>query len=200
MTTFTNNTPSVPSFDSLYKKMLPHFRYYARRFSRCKSIDREDVIQDLMGIALQMYTSQVRRGKEVFYSPLVRYAIKRFQEGRRFATGQNSTDILSEHTQMLGRSTVRLFGEYEGKPGSWDFGHYNRNHNPAEAVQWKIDFEDWLQRQTPRDQKIIDDLSYGETTGTVARKYGVSDGLISQYRKRYFKSWNAFIADKRELA
>jgi len=50
-----------------------------------------------------------------------------------------------------------------------------------------------------RDQAIILDLARNETTGDVAKKYGVSDGLISQYRKRYEASWNEYIADKREL-
>jgi hypothetical protein len=148
-----------------------------------------------MGIALDMYTSQVRRGKEVYYSPLVRYAIKRYRGGRRF-TGSNSTDVLSEQTQMIGRSEVCRLSEFDGDPGCWDFEHYNRLPDVAEAVQWKIDYETWLAQQTPRDQKIALDLSYGYTTGEVAKRYGVSDGLISQYRKRYAESWNAYILDK----
>ena len=55
------------------------------------------------------------------------------------------------------------------------------------TVQFKMDFfEGWLQAQSERDRSIILDLATGETTGAVARKYGVSDGLISQYRKRSF--------------
>ena len=42
------------------------------------------------------------------------------------------------------------------------------------------------------------DLAMSETTGDVAKKYKVSAGLISQYRKRYAESWNDFIADKRK--
>ena len=53
------------SFEVLYAKMLPHFRYYAKRYSRSKRFDREDVIQELTGFALELYTSLVRRGKEV---------------------------------------------------------------------------------------------------------------------------------------
>ena len=75
-----------------------------------------------------------------------------------------------------------------------------RQLDPAEAVQWKLDYETWFANQTPRDQAIVSDLSYGETTGDVARKYRVSAGLISQYRKRYAKSWNAYIVDKNAMA
>jgi hypothetical protein len=199
MTILSDSAPTVPTFDSLYPKILAQFRYYARRFSRCKTLDRDDVIQDLMGIALEMYTSQVRRGREVYYTPLVRYAIKRFRDGRRF-TGQNTTDILSENTQMKGRSKVRLFSEYESKPGSWGFEHYNRQPGVAEGVQSKIDYEDWVAQQAERDQQIITDLSMGETTNNVAKKYRVSAGLISQYRKRYRKSWDDFMGDTHKPA
>jgi hypothetical protein len=61
-------------------------------------------------------------------------------------------------------------------------------------------FEGWLQGQSERDREIILDLAMGETTGAVACKYGVSDGLISQYRKRYRSSWNEYISDKKEAA
>ena len=56
------------------------------------------------------------------------------------------------------------------------FGHYP----VARTVQFKMDFfEGWLQEQSERDRAIILDLATGETTGDVARKYNVSDGLIS---------------------
>ena len=200
MTTFVNNAaPTVPTFDSLLAKMLPHFKHYARKYSRSKRIDRQDVIQDLIGLALQIYNSAVRRGKEssIYYTPLMQWAIKRYREGRR-CRGYNSTDILSEHTQMLGRSEVHSFhdGEREDRHHCME----DRRVNVADAVQFKIDFADWYEQQSERDKRIITDLSRGERTGDVARKYGVSDGLISQYRKRYRNSWDNFIGGTHEPA
>ena len=198
MPTFIYSTPSTPvSFDSLLAKMLPYFRHYARRYSRNKRIDRQDVIQDLIGLALQIYNSAVRRGKEVYYTPLMQYAIKRYKSGRR-CRGYNSTDILSEHAQMLGRSEVHSFHDGERE----DRHHFmeDRRVSVADAVQFKIDYEDWYEQQSERDKRIITDLSRGERTGDVAKKYGVSDGLISQYRKRYRNSWDNFIGDTHEPA
>jgi len=195
MTTIANSTAPV-SFDALLDKMMPHFRYYARWHVRRKNRrgDYDDVMQDLTCMALEIYTSLIRCGKEVFYSPIMKYAIKRYQDGRRFI-GSNTRDILSHQTQILGRSDTCQLSAIEVEPGTWDFGHYNRNHDPAESVQWKLDYEAWLDQQTPRDQKIATDLSYGYTTGEVATKYGVSAGLISQYRRRYADSWNNFMSD-----
>ena len=191
MTTIANPTTSVPSFEVLLAKMQPYFRKYAKRFSQNKRLDRDDVMQDLTGIALQMYTSLVRRGKEVFYSPLVLYAIKRYKSGRRF-TGLNSTDVHSEHTQMQGRCETYQFSEFEGKLDEMDFME-DLTVNVADAAQFRVDYESWFSKQAPRDRQIITDLSYGYTTGEVAKKYKVSDGLISQYRKRYRNDWNDFI-------
>jgi RNA polymerase sigma factor (sigma-70 family) len=201
MTIITNSTPSVPSFDSLYAKMLPHFRYYAKWHTRRKGRrgDYEDVIQELAGLALEMYHSLVQRGKEVFYTPIMKYAIRRYQDGRRFM-GSNKTDLLSHQTQILGRSSTCQLSVFEGNLDERDFMEDQRQPHVATAVHWKIDYETWLQRLTPRDQSIALDLSYGLTTGEVAKKYGVSDGLISQYRKRYADSWDTFIADKYKKA
>ena len=65
--------------------------------------------------------------------------------------------------------------------------------NVVNTVQFSVDYESWFSKQIPRDQQIITDLSYGYTTGEAAKKYGVSDGLISQYRKRYHNDWNDFM-------
>jgi len=206
MPTFVYSTPSVSapvSFDVLYAKMLPHFRYFAKRLMRRMGrgiTDFDDVIQELTGFALELYTSLVRRGKHdvIYYTPLMKYAIKRYREGRRFI-GSNTTDILSHQTQILGRSDTCQLSQFGDKQDTWDF-MTDRKGRVLDAVQFKIDHADWLQRQTSRDQQIIHDLMMGETTGNVARRYGVSDGLISQYRKRYADSWKTFITDKRELA
>ena len=201
MTTIANTTSAPVPFDVLYRRMLPQFRYYAKWLVRRKGrwIDFDDVIQELSGFALEDYTSLVRRGKETFYTPIAKYAIKRHREGRRFV-GTNTTDILSEQTQKLGRSDTCQLSQFDDEPRNWGLGLYQRQPDIADAVQMHLDYEAWYQRQTPRDQAIIKDLSYGETTGDVAKKYGVSAGLISQYRKRYSDSWHAFIADKREPA
>ena len=203
MTTFTNTTPTAPvSFDVLRAKIEPHFLYYAKRHARRMGrwVEIDDVMQDLTGFALEFYTSLILRCKEVFYTPIMQYAIKRYREGRRFI-GSNTTDILSHQTQILGRSKLHQLSVFddEQKTQNLDTREFmeDRRVGVADTVQFKIDYETWIASLPPRDQAIARDLSYGYTTGEVAKKYGVSDGLISQYRKRYEKSWNDFIADKR---
>jgi len=43
-------TSTVPTFEALLKKMMPHFRYFAKRMKRrYKRFDFDDAIQDLVG-------------------------------------------------------------------------------------------------------------------------------------------------------
>jgi RNA polymerase sigma factor (sigma-70 family) len=204
MPTFVYPTTAAPvSFDVLLAKMMPHFRYYAKRLIRRKGsrrFDFDDVIQELVGFALETYRSLIRRGKEVYFTPIMKYAIKRYREGRRFAIGSNTTDILSEQTQKLGRSDTCQLSVFDGEPGHRGFCFHQQQPDVFDMVQMRIDFSTWLTDQTPRDQNIIKALSHGFTTNEVAKMHGVSASLISQYRKKYADSWNAYIADKRETA
>ena len=153
----------------------------------------------MRALAFDIYRSLVRRGKEVFYTPIMKFAIKHYKAGRRIA-GTNTTDVLSDCTRILERCDICSLDQFYLHDGDLPFLTDWRQSNVADTVQFKIDFEEWLGQQAERDQQIIGSLSAGHTTGEVARKHGVSDGLISQYRKRYEKSWNDFIADAKEPA
>jgi len=195
MTTITNSatvSSAVVPFEVLLPKVQPHFEYFARKVLRLKADNFDEVVQDLTAIAFDIYRSLVRRGKEVFYTPIMKFAIKRYRDGRHFM-GSSTTDLFAERTRMLKRSDLCSLTLFEVREGSLHF-MVDKNMNVSRTVQFKIDFfESWLQQQTPRDQQIIKDLAMGETTGEVAKKYKVSAGLISQYRKRYATSWDAFI-------
>ena len=187
-------TSHVPTFEALLEKMMPHFRYFARKMKRRnKRFDFDDAIQELVGFALENYHSLVRRGKEIFYSPIMRFAIGRYCGGRRFA-GTNTTDILSEQTQRLDRSKTSQLSLFD-KDGEVDRRYLmqDRKADVFRKVQTRLDFETWYHRHSTRDQQIIEDLAMGETTNAVAQKFGVTAGAISIKRRTFEKSWNNFI-------
>ena len=138
------------------------------------------------------YRHLVRRGKQTFYSPIKDFAIKRYKSGRRFA-GSNTTDVLSDWTRMLERCDICSLDQFDLGNGDLPFLTDWRQPNVANSVQFKLDFQDWHHRQSPRDQQIIDDLAMGETTGAVSKKHGVSPALISIKRRDFAKSWKRFI-------
>ena len=193
MATIINNAAStVPSFETLLAKMEPHFKFFAKRVLKLKADNLDDALQEMRAIAFDIHRSLVRRGKEAFYTPIMKFAIKRYKSGRRFA-GSNTTDVLSDQTRILERCDICSLNEFDLNDGDLPFLTDRRQPNVADAVQFKIDFEDWHYRQSPRNQQIIDDLMMSETTNAVSKKYGVSPATISIKRKDFAKSWKAFI-------
>ena len=69
----------------------------------------------------------------------------------------------------------------------------DKRANVFHTAQLRMDFSDWYERQSVRNQWIISDLGQGNTTGDVAKKYGVSPALISILRKNFANSWKNFI-------
>ena len=180
---------TVPSFEVLLGKMTPHFRYFAKRVLRLKGDDYDDVLQELSSIAYELYLSLVRKGKQAFYTPIMRYAIGRFKEGRRFL-GSDSVDVLAERTRQLGRTDVCT--------GDILYSLTDRRANVTESIHFHIDFEDWYQKQSAKDKRIINLLAMGESPSDVARACDVSPAAITYRRRYYGKSWDEYIADNWE--
>jgi len=192
MTTIANTSvPSVVSFEVLLAKMEPHFRFFAKRVLKLRADNLDDALQEMRAIAFDIYRRLVQQGKEVFYTPIKNFTIRRYKSGRRFV-GTSTTDVLSDCTRILERCDICSLNQFDLNDGDLWF-LFDQKSNVADAVQFKMDYQDWYCRQSPRDQQIIDDLMMNETTGYVAKKYKVSPALISQYRKRYAESWKKFI-------
>ena len=188
---FNNTTaPSAVSFETLLDKMRPHFRYYVGKILRLRLDNFDDAMQELTAIAYEIYHSLVQRGKAVFYTPIMKFAIKRFREGRRFI-GLNSTDVLGHQAQFLGRSTTYSIDDCVEDTDRRCL--QSKYPDVFHEVQVRLDFTDWYQQQTVENQWIISDLAMSETTNAVAKKYGVSAAAISIKRRNFYNSWCRFL-------
>jgi hypothetical protein len=179
-------TPFVPSFESLLDKMTPHFQFFAKRVLRLKGDDLDDALQELSCIAFDLYRALVEKGKQTYFTPLMEYAILRYNDGRRF-NGSNSVDAMSEQTRNKGRSKINREDAL--------YFIADRKTNVAKSVGFKIDFDDWYHKQTPKDKDIIHDLAMGETPSDIARKHGQSPASITYRRQYYAKNWKDYEAD-----
>jgi hypothetical protein len=166
--------------------MTPHFKFFAKRVLRLKGDDLDDVLQELSCLAFDLYRALVEKGKTIYYSPLIRYAILRYRDGRRFA-GSNSTDVLADRTQLVGRSMV--------KRGDTLHFTLDRKTNVAQSVGFKIDFADWYRKQSAKDRSIILALAMGHSPSDVARQHKQSPAAVT-YRRRYYESsWKDYTKD-----
>src|SRR5271155_1857710 len=68
----------------------------------------------------------------------------------------------------------------------------DKTAGPFDIVRTKLDVDAWLRSLPRRDRKVAQFLSLGNRTTDAARKFGVSNGRISQLRRSLEKSWNAF--------
>jgi len=189
-----------------FLELMPVITKSARRaFAGYNSDKQADAVQNLLLWAFENLKRLASKGRfhDVYAGSLARFAISRHHEGRSLGVVTSSGDVMSSYCQNLGRSKVKNYGLAENIADSFasEATATDARYPVARTVQFKMDFiEGWLQEQSERDRSIILDLALGETTGDVARKYTVSDALISQYRKRYRSSWNEYIADKKEAA
>jgi len=179
--------------------MLPKIRKNARwAFKDYRADRRAEAVQAIVVIAFELHHKLAVQGRldESFPSPLSRFAIARYKDGRTGGAAACSTDVTSEHCKILGRSSVKNYGLAEGIADTFQTSSsaVDARYPVSDAIQFKIDFfEDWLPQQTQRDQEIILDLMVGETTNAVAEKYGVSASLISIKRRDFANSWKRFI-------
>ena len=68
----------------------------------------------------------------------------------------------------------------------------DRHSTPAEVAVARVDFAAWLGLLPARLRKITKLLATGESTGTVAKRFDVSSGRISQLRQELKTSWETF--------
>ena len=155
---------TVPSFEVLLTKMKPHFRYYVRRKLRLRCDNFDDAMQELTAIAYELYHSLVQRGKTILYTPILRYSIKCYREGRPFI-GLNSTDVLGHQALLLGRSTTY---SVEDCADDTDKRHciQDRQAKVFDTVQTRIDFDDWYQQQSVENQWLTASIPSHVTQNT----------------------------------
>jgi DNA-directed RNA polymerase specialized sigma subunit len=57
---------------------------------------------------------------------------------------------------------------------------------------FRIDFAQWMKRLHRRDRRIIAAFVSGERTWSVAERFGISEGRVSQLRRKYEREWRVF--------
>ncbi|MGD0461559.1 MAG: helix-turn-helix domain-containing protein [Tepidisphaeraceae bacterium] len=61
-----------------------------------------------------------------------------------------------------------------------------------DLAAFRIDFPRWLRMLTGRDRKIVYALTSGERTSAVAERFGLSEGRVSQLRRKFEQLWRTF--------
>jgi hypothetical protein len=182
-----------------FLKLLPAVQTHAKiRFRRLPADHREEAIQETIAAACVNYQLAAAQGKlnVVRRGPLADFAVRHVRTGRHVGGSQNSArDILSPTCHR--RHNVRVTGYFEyrsdiGADGWRQAVLADRKVPVPDLAAFRIDFAQWLGTLTRRDRKIICALSGGDTTGVVADRFGLSEGRVSQLRRRFEQLWWTF--------
>jgi len=116
--------------------------------------------------------------------------------GRRVGTSMNVRDVSSEYCQLQKRITMGRLDRYDKEAEEWqEVLIEDRRCGPFDIVRTKLDFAAWLRSLPTRLRRIAKTLANGERTRDVARKFGLSQGRISQIRSELLASWRRFVGD-----
>jgi hypothetical protein len=179
-----------------FLQMLPILNRYARfAFRRLRCEAREDAIGETIANCLCVYRRLYSRNElhRAFASPLVRYAVAQYHDGRRVGTSCSSRDVYSTRARLEGDIEIHSLGTSSDQCEEWlECLTDNRRTPVPDQAHFRIEFPRWLGTQTNRNRQIAETLALGHSTGEVARRFNISAARVSQIRRELYESWTEF--------
>jgi hypothetical protein len=189
----------TPAWHEPFLRMLPAIRRHARiAFRHLDPEAREEAIQCVVCNACSAIARLAELGKlDVAYATvLARFGVAQVKDGRMTGGHLNCKDVLSPYCRRLKSVTVERLDKFDCTENEWqEILIEDRHAGPFDIVRTKLDFAAWLRSLPGKLRRIAKTLANGERTGDVARKFGLSDGRISQIRSELYASWRAFIGE-----
>jgi hypothetical protein len=153
------------------------------------------MVEEVVVSSLAAYARLVERGKEelAFPSALARFAVAQVRQGRQVGARLNVRDVTSRYAQQKKGFHVERLDQFDVTSDEWkEVLIEDRRATPAEVAASRIDFAAWLGTMTALRRKIALCLATGENTLDTARRFALSPGRISQLRREFRASWQAF--------
>ena len=185
--------------DAQFLALVPRIRRLATHFLRRLSPEaRDEALQEIVASAFVGYVSLERRGKaeRAFAGTLARYGAYQYFSGRRVGSRMNCRDVLSKYGRRKSGISVERLDRFDNQSGDWqELVVEDRRSTPADIAAIRLDFAEWLKSLPERTRDITEKLATGETTGCVARMFGISAGRISQIRAELHDRWLAYTGE-----
>jgi hypothetical protein len=177
-----------------FVRMLPAIETHARISFRFLPADlREERIANAVALAYLGYHSLARRNRlgQAYAGALANFAVRATRSGRIAGSGQTSRDVLSTLAQQRhGFRTVHMGRQC--LPVWRQVARVDSHVDPAEQAVFNLDFASWLRTLSRRLRRIVGMLAAGWRTGEVARRFRLSAGRISHFRRILEESWLRF--------
>jgi hypothetical protein len=186
---------TIPAWHQGFLSLLPAIRLHASvSFRQLNPDARAEAIQNCLSNAMVAYVRLFELGKvELAYAgPLARYAVAQTRSGRIVGTPLNVKDVSSPYAQAEKGFVLARLDHYDKDEGWRELVVEDRHAGPAEVAVTRLDFRAFLRTLPRRLRRIAKVLAMGETTTAAAKKFGVSQGRISQMRKELLLAWQNF--------
>jgi hypothetical protein len=194
----------VPNWHKGFLLMLPSIQKHAAvSFRHLKPEAREEAIQEVVANSLRAYVRLVQLGKVDLAYPtvLAKFGVAQVKDGRKVGNRLNVNDVSSQYAQRLKGFTVERLDHYDEEENQWqEILIEDKNAGPADVATTRLDFAEWLRMLPPRVRRIAKLLATREKTSTVAKKFEVSAGRISQLRRELASSWKKFQGEEDSTA
>src|SRR3954463_16037728 len=138
------------SWQSVFLAMLPELEQQARRaMAKCPAQERDEARQAILSYAAVACALLVQLDKPHLAYPgaLVSYGLKHHRAGRVIGARINSKDVGSKSCQRKRRCSTEPLE-------AWKEIAESRGATPAEIAALRIDFSDWLEGLSSRDQQL----------------------------------------------
>ena len=195
---------SVPVWHAGFLAMLPTIVKQVRfAFRHLGPEARSEALQNCIANAMIAYARLYELGKIALAYPSVlgRYAISQTNDFRVVGGHLAIKDVLSRYCQVNKGVRVEHIDQYDDTEDEWtQLVVEDRTAGPAEIARTRIDFAAWLRSLPIKLRRIAKMLANGERTTDVARKFGLSDGRISQIRLLLKEAWLRFQDEEPEAA
>lgn len=195
---------TIPDWHAGFLALLPRIQEYALfAFRGLDAESKQEALQCVVAGALAAYVRLVQLGKTdlAFATPLAMFGVRQYRDGRRFGSHLNVHDVSSEYARRVKSIRLERLDQYDPAEDKWkEVLIQDRHAGPFDIVRTKLDFAAWLRSLPAKRRKVAKALAADERTHDVARKFGLSDGRISQIRAELLASWRQFVGDEFDKA
>jgi DNA-binding CsgD family transcriptional regulator len=203
--------PITISWQQDFLEVLPAIQTHAKICFRKLGADRrEEAIRATIATACVNYQLAAAQGKLNVVRPgsLADFAVKHVRAGRHVGGHQDGArDVMSpvcqrrHDVEVVSYDRDRFPASLRNGTDGWrQLVLADRKVPVPDLAAFRVDFGQWFQMRSRRDQSIISSLIAGESPSAVADRFGISRGRVSQLRRRYEREWRGFQGETSEEA
>lgn len=193
--------PGLEQLQARFLTILPRIERHARIYFRqvvCPG-NRADLVAESQAIAWRWFITLAQRGKDAttFASVLATFAARAAKCGRRVCGQAKAKDVMSAVAQQRHGFAVGKLPEHSTlSTNPLNEALIDNTRSPIpDQVQFRCDFPSWLHTHSRRQRRLIREMAMGERTTTLARRFKLSEGRISQLRRQFQEDWSTFCGE-----